>query len=177
MGVPKRVSVKGRGADLFFSEAAGGEVAGSGFEHQDDHVLEIAKQPDGEPDSKLASQLASYQANKQTGAGRVARPPKRRSEEKGSQPTSAGSPYEIAVKRISRPGIVAGAFRFSPDEIEGLDDLVYQVKKRYGVRVLKQDIVRLALAYLASQYEELGEESVLGRYVKNRKESEEKAYS
>jgi hypothetical protein len=62
-----------------------------------------------------------------------------------------------------------GAFRFAPEELEELHDVVYEVLKGDRVTIEKQEVARLALAALLLEWRREGARSLLGRYVERRK--------
>jgi len=142
---PRRPSVKGMGAEIFFAEGA--------------HPTP----PEGQ--EKLTAQepaaLASLQASKPD-----------------SEPPVPEDLTDVelliiedALSRVAEAGRITASFRFTKAELDALDDLTYRVRKRHGVRVPKQEIVRLGLAALVREYKEKGDVSVLGRYIMRLKAS------
>ena len=147
---PKRPSLKGKGADIFFTGEA---PAGTG--------------PESEPveEPRDESKLASLQASK--------------SASNRSRPRGAPSDTEIivadaALDRIAAQGRITASFRFTEEELEALDDAVTEAKKKHRVRIAKQEVVRLGLAALLSDYRERGKDSVLGLYIEREKETGKK---
>lgn len=155
---PNRPSLKGRGADIFFT----GE-APAAIEPEPESVEELSDE------SKLASLQASKSASKQ--------PSKLASNR--SVPRSTPSDTEIivadaALDRIAAPGRITASFRFTEEELDALDDAVTETKKKHRVRIAKQEVVRLGLAALLSDYRERGKDSVLGLYIEREKETRKK---
>ena len=73
--------------------------------------------------------------------------------------------FDGAVERISGQPRVTASFRFTEAELDALDEVVYRGPQRPKVRLAKQEVVRLGLAALLAEYEERGDESILGRYM------------
>jgi hypothetical protein len=141
----KRPSVKGMGADIFFSEVPSPSVP----EGQEPTV-----QSEG---PRHASKQASLPAAEK------ATPLELSDVERAIA--------EDALSRVAEAGRITASFRFTKPELDALDDLVYRARKRHGVRIPKQEIVRLGLASLLSEYKERGDKSVLGRYIMRLKAS------
>lgn len=73
--------------------------------------------------------------------------------------------FDGVLERISGQPRVTASFRFTEAELDALDDVVYRSPQRPKVRLAKQEVVRLGLAALLAEYEERGDESILGRYI------------
>ena len=52
-------------------------------------------------------------------------------------------------------------FRYPVDLLEKLEDVIHQVRKQHHRKVTKQAVAVAALAFLLTDFEEYGEESVL----------------
>lgn len=59
-----------------------------------------------------------------------------------------------------------GSFRYQSDELENMDAIFRELEARKPGRISKNDIARMALATLCHDYQENGEESVLGQVFK-----------
>jgi len=156
----KRPSLKGKGADIFFS----GEVP-IATEPEIAERLTTARGPEVKPKSTDESLLASMQAS----APARQQPSKlasKQADPRGSTSTAAGA----ALDRIAAPGRITASFRFAEEELEALDDAVTEAKKKHRVRIAKQEVVRLGLAALLSDYEARGTASVLGQYIAKERE-------
>lgn len=82
--------------------------------------------------------------------------------ERPAQATRKAPPKPLSLHaRLSADAKINAAFRFSEAELDELDDFVRDAKRLHGLRVSKQDVVRLALALLMESYREEGEESPL----------------
>lgn len=73
--------------------------------------------------------------------------------------------FDDVLARIGGQPRVTASFRFTEAELAALDDVVYRSPLRSKVRLAKQEVVRLGLAALLAEYEERGDESILGRYM------------
>lgn len=154
----KRPSFKGKGADIFFTGEAPAAI---------EPEPEAVEEPEDE--SKLASLQASKSASKQPGKLASNR----------RQSRAALSDTEIAIAdaaldRIAAQGRITASFRFTEDELDALDDAVTEARKKHRVKVSKQEVVRLGLAALLSDYRERGKDSVLGLYIEREKETGKK---
>lgn len=147
---PKRPSIKGRGADIFFASEA-------------PVVMEPEPEPIEEPGEKrkLASKQASQQASKLAS---------NRSEPRGEPSDTEIIVATTALGRVAAQGRITASFRFTEEELEALDDAVTDAKKKHRVRIAKQEVVRLGLAALLSDYRERGKDGVLGLYIEQEKE-------
>jgi hypothetical protein len=58
---------------------------------------------------------------------------------------------------------------FTTDEIDILDDIKREVKRKYGIRITQYNIVRCALRHLFENYYQEGEQSVLVERARGRK--------
>lgn len=151
---PKRPSLKGKGADIFFT----GEAP-------------AVTEPEPEPaeESRDESLQASLQASKPT--SKLA---STRDRPRGSLSDSEIIVADAALDRIAAQGRITASFRFTEEELEALDDAVTDVKKKHRVRIAKQEVVRLGLAALLSDYRERAKDSVLGLYIEREKETGKK---
>jgi hypothetical protein len=117
----QRPSVKGKGADIFFGDAAPPE-------QDQDQELESAPATQADADGLDIS-------------------------------------FEDALARIAPPARITACYRFSQAELDALHSLVQQATEDNRTRISKQDVVRLGLAALLSNYEDQGRRSVLGRFI------------
>ena len=177
----KRVSLKGKGADLFF----GGYVPPEDQEDQDGGTPALSDQ-DVSPEPVLVPPLGG--ADDALAAAPLpsapARPPRRRrtteavsgsrheaSDEDAGLPASrlASTVAHVeadtieAIRRVVKePGREVSFVRLSPEEKRQLGDLVYTYK-RQGQKTTENEIGRIAINYLLLDYETNGENSVLAR--------------
>jgi hypothetical protein len=70
--------------------------------------------------------------------------------------------------RVDAPATITSSFRYTEPELTALTDVLYEIGKQYGVRVTKQDVVRLALNAVLNEYYQQGPSSLLGRLAARR---------
>lgn len=128
MPKPKRPSMRGRGADIFFAGDVEDEAAVTA-----DPAL--AADLDGLADDDLLI-------------------------------------FEAALQMLKHPADQQIGPRLAADEIEALSDLIYQTRKTYGIKLTQQDIVRLGVVWMIASYRERQATSVLGLFIRSRKEQE-----
>lgn len=80
--------------------------------------------------------------------------------------------FEAALEMLKRPADQQIGPRLAPEELETITDLAYEARKAYGVKLTQQDIVRLGVAWLLANYRERQATSVLGLFIRSRKEQE-----
>jgi hypothetical protein len=174
--VPKRVSVKGKGAELFFGdfpEVAAAEPLPAPPAPLDGELGEAATLPDAalsedsgaEPaaDAAPVPREAPAKASRRPArANRHARTPD------GDLPRSLASVDASTVETIRQvikvPGREVSYLRLTPEEKAVLTDIVYTYK-RQGQKTSETEINRIALNYLLLDYRENGQQSVLARVL------------
>ena len=158
----KRVSMKGKGADIFFggdpalsqAEVSPADVPPTGAVPQPQAVNIPNDQP-----SKKESMHASMQERKQLAAP-------------VDQPASTLLPPEILEsiwQDISHRATITNAFRYTDLELSQLTDAIYEISKRHEVKLTKQDIARLGLNAVLWDYRDRGDASLLGALALRRK--------
>lgn len=80
--------------------------------------------------------------------------------------TEANQPEQVATPVEDLPRNKVGYY-FTQAEIDLIDEIQHEVKKSYRVKVSKNDIVRLAVAYLATDYHSRRDNSFLIEQLKN----------
>ena len=76
----------------------------------------------------------------------------------------AGDPIlteQLRQKLLAKQHLTSYTFRFRPEELERLDRLVAELNRSRTTKLSKNDLVRLALSWLLSDYEQQGRESLL----------------
>lgn len=152
----RRVSLKGKGADLFFGGESPTDVAEQQHEKNTEHIAHTTLQED--PSIADVPAVATQM--------RVVQP----STQPSRHHDTAVSRYQDttieAIRRVVRaPGKEAATYRLSQDEKSAIADIVYTYK-RQGVRTSEIEISRVALNFILGDYEENGNESVLARALK-----------
>ncbi len=141
-----RVSIKGKGAELFFGEEAA----------QDDAPFEgssAARQTDIVP------------------AGQTARKPARKTERKTArQMDAAGDPRVDTVARLRQALFdehrVHNTFRYSQADLDAVRDIVYELEVRRSIKATRNDVMRVGLAWIIDDYQANGPSSVLVAVLK-----------
>jgi hypothetical protein len=172
--MPKRVSLKGKGADLFFGDypaTAAADPSPSTTDARDDAAAATAA--GAEASSPLAP-LPQPAAEGERPGPPPATPPRRRSS--GAQarvPASEhasvlasveASTVEAIRQVIKSPGREVSFVRLTPQEKADLGDIVYTYK-RQGQKTSETEINRIAINYLLLDFHEHGEQSVLARVL------------
>jgi hypothetical protein len=176
--MPKRVSVKGKGADLFFGdfdpvdaatqpvpevsengqssdplpESAPDAAAATALEPQASTGKTAVKQSRIKPASQRASSVASQQAKQSVS-------------ELASVLANAESETIDAIRKVVKvQGREVSFIRLTPEEKGQVSDIVYTYK-RQGQKTTENQINRIAINYLMHDYHERGEQSVLARVL------------
>ena len=195
----QRVSVKGRGTDLFFPTPATVDPEG------DDDFTDASTLGSKRTDMPTSAQASMHAIEEPTGGQgtHLAGEPVGRDTGQGHLSVSMhartharelGSPEDSEVDSaqgeerdevpaheesdaltelwagLSEPAPMSNAFRFTEGELSRLTDVVYELSKRHSTKLAKQDVVRLALDSLLLDYEREGDASLLGRYVLRKKQ-------
>ena len=184
----KRVSLKGKGADLFFGDYTpspdsgqdSGVAATNGQSATESVVPEVGESPTPPPSAESSPVEPAV-------APTAARRPVRRASGR-TQPTDesdaidskqasklarqradaqASTDRELvdAIRKVVKvPGREVSFVRLTPEEKAQLTDIVYTYK-RQGMKTTETEINRIALNYLLHDYHEHGEHSVLARVL------------
>ena len=157
-----RVSIKGRGAEIFFGEAAAerGKVLDRATEPSDVENTSLrdaaassaeskpASKPAGHPDSKQdslpASKHASTQVPKPGVFVRLDRAAKGRLRE-----------------LLERDHRTHNTYRYHDEELAAVRDIVYELEVRWARKVTRNDVMRAAVLWSIEDYNERGEHSFL----------------
>jgi hypothetical protein len=165
--VAKRVSLKGKGADLFFDGYAPAPPdPNPDPEGPPSDPTPAAPGPSAE-EGAATSQAAP--APRGSGArGRPTRPRRAPDEHRGS---TAGTPadggldaVEAIRKVVKAPGREVSFVRLTADEKARAAEVVYAYKRR-GQKTSENEINRIALNYLLLDHDEHGEQSILARVL------------
>jgi hypothetical protein len=70
---------------------------------------------------------------------------------------------------VSARATVTNAFRYTQRELTELGDVLYELGKRHGVKLSKQEIARLGLDAVLRDYRMRRDHSLLGQLVLRRK--------
>jgi hypothetical protein len=161
--VSKRVSLKGKGADLFFGDfvSEGAELA----------PLSDQIAPTSEDGAVPAEPIAQEPSAAKARVPSVRRASTR--ESKGSRMPASNHASTLASKSdhvdairkvVKRPGKEVVYVRLTPEEKGQLADVVYTYK-RQGVRTSDNELGRIAINGLLADYQENGEGSLLAKVL------------
>jgi hypothetical protein len=176
--MPKRVSVKGKGADLFFGDydpIEGGAPPPA-------QVPQNGQSPEPLPETPPAAaapaafapanpvpQAPAKTSRTKPESSRASRPASQPSIEHASKLASmlAGAESETidAIRKVVKTqGREVSFIRLTPEEKAQVSDIVYTYK-RQGQKTTENQINRIAINYLLHDYHEHGEQSVLARVL------------
>jgi hypothetical protein len=176
--MPKRVSIKGKGADLFFGDydPAGSSTpptAPTSANGQSPEPL-----PEKPPAAAAATTVAPADAGAKAPAKtsranpesqRAIRPASQLSDAHASELASMLAAVETetidAIRKVVKTqGREVSFIRLTPEEKAQVADIVYTYK-RQGQKTTENQINRIAINYLLHDYHEHGEQSVLARVL------------
>ncbi len=159
----KRISLKGKGADLFFGDFAS---EGAELSPLSDQVVSESG------DMAVPTEPAALEPS----TGHAVLPPKKRVSTRENKPSSTHASnrastiaiesdrVEAIRKVVKRPGKEVVYVRLTTEEKGQLADVVYTYK-RQGVRTSDNELGRIAINGLLSDYQENGEESLLAKVL------------
>jgi hypothetical protein len=193
----KRVSLKGKGADIFFGDytpaSPGADPAAESVVPAADRPAErpagssnplpaldpslLSSSQDNTPSptpagDRQASVQESKRARKQVsgpGARRGAAAPVRPADEGGVVRT----PGEVTAdvwESLETPATITNSFRYTDEELTALTDVLYQIGKQQGAKLSKQDVARLGLNVILDDYRRRGSASLLGQLAGRRRQ-------
>jgi len=152
----RRISLKGKGADLFFGDYTPGVGEAASPPEQmvqsptaAAEVAELVPFPEhiAVPERKRASAADGKQASK-----------------RASTLATQENIVETIRKTVKRPGKEVVYVRLTPEEKGQLADVVYTYK-RQGIRTSDNELGRIAINSLLADYQEHGEESLLAKVL------------
>jgi hypothetical protein len=171
--MPKRVSLKGRGADLFFGDDPTNTEPTTDVDSASPvaQLLDsesISRQEPAAPDTAASEAIGQREENKPTTRRKSPRPSSN-TNGAGHTSTAALVPVDAnaveAIRQVLKiPGREVSYVRLTPEEKARLSDIVYTYK-RQGQKTSETEINRIALNYLLLDYHEHGEQSVLARVL------------
>jgi hypothetical protein len=152
----ERFSIKGKGAELFFGDNEPREPKPR-LEPEAPEVPAI--QPAPEPASPLATQPPSQQATMPPSA--------QDTRDAVSQRTDADAFLRHRLRELlAQDHPFHYSYRFTREEIDALRDIVYELEVKRGMRLTRNDVVRLGLNWVIDDYRARGKESLLMQVMK-----------
>ncbi len=184
----KRVSLRGKGADIFFGDY---QPAGPGESETPEAVAPPPTPPVTARPRKRAApaprrteavqtttrpESAAVPAQASTNASTAASKHARlhaSTQQAGSDAAVAEAPLatgalDAVLDYVAEPAAITNSFRYTEQELSSLTDALYEVGKRYGVKLTKQDVARLGLNLVLWDYRTRGEASLLGTLAQRR---------
>jgi len=152
----ERFSIKGKGAELFFG-------------------AEERREPEPKPESEapevtaihVASQPASTPATQPPGQ-QATLPPS--AQDTMSAPTPAvgidASTRDHLRQQLEQDHPLHLSYRFAREEIDALRDIVYELEAKRGLRITRNDIIRIGLNWVIDDYRARGKDSLLMQVMK-----------
>ena len=151
----KRVSLKGKGVELFF-----GDTPPLPPPELTPTAVAPASSPEPpptpEPECPLTSEArvpASTHARKQAS--------KQVSKRNVAAPTTLDDMLPAIYDQVAARATITNTFRYTDGELVRLADALYQISKRHRVKLTKQDVARLGLNAVLWDYETRGNQSLL----------------
>ena len=161
--MPKRVSLKGKGADIFF-----GDFTPTSPESP---AADSAASP-----TPTAGQVAAEPATAPTPVASSERSVRPRTHAR-TQTTSSDSDADssarvrLAMKEALhrklqlKQRLASYTFRFRPEELDQLEQILAGLERGNGQKPSKNDVIRLALLWLLADYEEHRDASILAQVL------------
>jgi hypothetical protein len=167
--MPKRVSVKGKGADLFFGDFDPTGSAAQPTESLPENGQSLEEVPKTSPPAEAATQPSAGVSPAKSDSRRASRPASRSSIKQESKLASVlasvdSKTIEAIRKVVKTQGREVSFIRLTPEEKAQVSDIVYTYK-RQGQKTTENQINRIAINYLLHDYHEHGEQSVLARVL------------
>ena len=164
-----RVSLKGRGADIFFGDDSPVSTVPPLSPEPDDPKLTLAPIDHASPASTPTPPPMVVQASMQE--SKRARLPARQpaAPEEGKSLSLLPLDLVDAVwDDVTAPATITNSFRYTEQELTWLSDAIYEVTRRHRVRLTKQDVARLGLQVILHDYRLHGDASLLGELVRRK---------
>lgn len=159
----KRVTVRGKGADLFFGDLPPDPIDGDNDELVDDgnEIEPVEDSADIQEDAPLPpANPAVEQESKHASNGQA-------SGENNAELISSAI-LDAVWRDLAEQATVTNAFRYTHEELGQLTDAIYELGKEYGTRVTKQEVARLGLNAILTDYQIRGSESLLSSFIARR---------
>ncbi len=177
----KRVSLKGKGADLFFGDYAPSQAPAEPDETGRPIPDDVSPTVGSDGPSKIASEAAEPREESgvppastrpRRAPRRAAAPPSSTNEQANAHASTLASmenvdqaaEIEAIRKTVKALGREVSFVRLTPEEKGQLADVVYTYK-RQGQKTSENEINRIAINYLLADYRANGEQSMLAQVL------------
>jgi len=152
----ERFSLKGKGAELFFG---------------DDERREPEPRPESEapvvPATHAAPDPASPPATQPPRQQATLPPSAQDTKDASSQPSDIDAPTRHRLRELlAQDHPLHYSYRFTREEIDALRDIVYELEAKRGLRITRNDVVRLGLNWVIDDYRARGKDSLLMQVMK-----------
>ena len=180
----KRVSIKGRGADLFFGDyepehpaslpaptahaEAADAAATDAIIPADDRQKLTDVSPDPPTSTLESPSPIDMHARKHESTKARMHAPSADMERESIMP--ADLPDKV-WDLIAEQATITNAFRYTDQDLTTLADVLYDITKRHRVKISKQDVARLGLNAVLQDYQQRGDASLLGELARRKKRS------
>jgi hypothetical protein len=159
----QRVSVKGRGADLFFGDLQPDipEVA-----EESEHAVPTETAERGEDFATEQSHLSDNKVG--IGDDHASMHARTENLAVNSSELISSAILDAIWPELKERATVSNAFRYTHQELAQLTDAIYQLGKQHGTKVTKQEVARLALSTILTDYQIRGADSLLSEFIARR---------
>ena len=152
----ERFSIKGKGAELFFG---------------DEERHESAPRPESEapdvPATHAAADPATPPATQPSGQHATLPPSAQDTNDAGARPGELDASTRHRLRELlAEEHPLHYSYRFTREEIDALRDVVYELEAKRGLRITRNDVVRLGLNWVMDDYRARGKESLLMQVMK-----------
>jgi hypothetical protein len=171
----KRVSLKGKGADIFFGD----------YQPPPAEPATAEPLPHGPaaPPPAATTDDQDVAMQERTHARKQARLPARMHASKQAaehEPSTTAQPIAAealaaALAHVGERATVTNAFRYTDRELAWLTDVLYELSKRHQVKLSKQDVARFGLDLVMADYQARADASLLSEFARRRKRQGVKA--
>lgn len=163
-----RISLKGRGADIFFGPSAEiphpAEAPPSVAEPMPSvATMPTSSRPENHPEQSAPAE--SLQVTEQVRKQASLQTSKLASKQGGSNAQVEKSLEKKLAAVLTTDARKANTFRYTQEELDAIRDTVYRLETVYGRKIDKNDVVRIALNWLISDFEDYQEASLLVRIL------------
>lgn len=182
----RRVSLKGKGADLFFGDQSPGMITAETA--ADETVPAVARRSNRRVRKSEPAPLPSPSQAAEEPAPTVSDGPADISDSAlelqadaasvsngaaAEPPLNDGELFASMWARLASQASISNSFRYTAPELEEMADALYRVSKDEGARLTKQDIARLGLNVVLWDYRCRGGASWLSEFARRKRRPKE----
>jgi hypothetical protein len=164
----ERISIRGKGAELFFGDDPTPNPERPPVRNS---VVPDARQTDSMQASKTADQQDRQTADQQD--RQTARKQDSKTDSKIARQTDitvwALELIERLVDAMSQSHPVHNTFRYTQHDLDRLRDIIYELEVKRHIKTSRNDVMRLALAWILDDYREHGADSLIVTVLKEQR--------